>query len=340
MAQDPTPTAKRPHLRRLPHGAAVARDGEPAGGGLAYLQRGGVSDRGLELLGVAVSYGDLVALDDCSLTARPGRVLGLLGPNGAGKTTAMRCIFGLVRPERGVVRWSGSPVDRDARLRFGYMPEERGLYSHMRVRAQLEYLARLSGLDRRSAEAGVARWLERLGLQGRGEDRLDALSHGNQQRVQLAAALVHDPALLVLDEPFAGLDPLGVEALSAVIGDLARGGTAVMFSSHQLDLVEHVCQDVVVIDRGRVVMQGELERLRAASSRRYLAVAFRGAGRWTPTFEGARVLTAEPGHTRLELTNGADLETLAKLARSAGQVTRFSLEPPTLSDLFHEAVGR
>ena len=318
----------------------MARDGASTAGAAALLESGRVDVRGLELSGIAVSYGDLVALDDCSLTVRPGRVSGLLGPNGAGKTTAMRCIFGLVRRDRGDVRWNGSPVDREARLRFGYMPEERGLYAHMRVRAQLEYLARLSGLERRSAAAGVERWLERLGLQERGEDRLDALSHGNQQRVQLAAALVHDPVLLVLDEPFAGLDPLGVEALSAVIAELAAAGTAVMFSSHQLDLVEHVCQDVVIIDHGRVVMQGELERLRAASSRRYLTVGFRGTSRWTPELEHARVLTGEPGHTRLELSDGADLETLAKLARSAGHVTRFSLEPPALSDLFHEAVGR
>jgi ABC-2 type transport system ATP-binding protein len=297
-------------------------------------------DSGLELVGLSKRYGDLLALDDCSMTVRPGRVLGLLGPNGAGKTTAMRCIFGLVRPERGEVRWGGAPLDREARLRFGYMPEERGLYPHMRVRAQLEYLAALSGLDRRSAAVGVGRWLVRLGLDERGDDRVEALSHGNQQRVQLAAALVHDPIALVLDEPFAGLDPLGVNALAAVIADLARAGTAVMFSSHQLDLVEHVCQDVVVIDHGHVVMEGELDRLRAASSRRYLDVGFRGTPRWAPTLEHARVLAASPGRTRLELTNGADLEALVTLARSAGDVTRFSLEPPALSDLFHEALRR
>jgi ABC-2 type transport system ATP-binding protein len=293
---------------------------------------------GLELIGLTKRYGDLVALDECSITVRPGRVLGLLGPNGAGKTTAMRCIFGLVVPDGGEVRWDGAAVDREARLRFGYMPEERGLYPHMQVRAQLEYLAALSGLDRRDAEAAARRWLARLGLEERGEDRVDALSHGNQQRVQLAAALVHDPVALVLDEPFAGLDPLGVDALAAVIGDLARGGAAVMFSSHQLDLVEDVCQDVVVIDHGRVVMHGELDRLRAASTRRYLDVGFRGTGRWIPDGAHARVLVAEPGHTRLELVDGFDLEALAELARSAGEVTRFSLQPPALSDLFHEAL--
>jgi ABC-2 type transport system ATP-binding protein len=295
---------------------------------------------GLEIVGLGKRYGEIVALDGCSLAVRPGRVVGLLGPNGAGKTTTMRCIFGLVAPDRGTVRWDGDPIDRAARLRFGYMPEERGLYPHMRVAAQLEYLATLSGLDRRSAAVSVGRWLARLGLEQRAESRLDALSHGNQQRVQLAAALVHDPVALVLDEPFAGLDPIGVEALSAMIADLARGGTAVLFSSHQLDLVEDVCQDIVVIDRGRVVMHGELERLRAASSHRYLTVGFRGTGRWTPTFEHARVLTAEPGRTRLELTGGADLEALVRLARSAGELTQFSLEPPALSDLFHQAVAR
>src|SRR5512133_261772 len=308
---------------------AVAIRAEPAaptGGG------------GLEVADLGKRYGDVVALDGCSLTVRLGRVLGLLGPNGAGKTTAMRCIFDLVRPDRGEVRWAGAPVDRTARLRFGYMPEERGLYPHMQVRAQLEYLAALSALDRRDAEAAARRWLARLGLEERGEDRVDALSHGNQQRVQLAAALVHDPVALVLDEPFAGLDPLGVDALAAVIGDLARGGAAVMFSSHQLDLVEDVCQDVVVIDHGRVVMHGELDRLRAASTRRYLDVGFRGTGRWIPDGAHARVLVAEPGHTRLELVDGFDLEALAELARSAGEVTRFSLQPPALSDLFHEAL--
>jgi len=298
----------------------------------------GSLDSGLELIGLTKRYGDLVALDECSIAVRPGRVLGLLGPNGAGKTTAMRVIFGLVVPDGGEVRWGGATVDREARLRFGYMPEERGLYPHMQVRAQLEYLAALSGLERRDAEAAARRWLARLGLEERGEDRVDALSHGNQQRVQLAAALVHDPVALVLDEPFAGLDPLGVDALAAVIGELARGGAAVMFSSHQLDLVEDVCQDVVVIDHGRVVMHGELDRLRAASTRRYLDVGFRGTGRWIPAGAHARVIVAEPGHTRLELVDGFDLEALVGLTRSAGEVTRFSLQPPALSDLFHEAL--
>ena len=294
----------------------------------------------LELVGLCKRYGDLVALDGCSMTVRPGRVLGLLGPNGAGKTTTMRCVFGLIEPDRGQVRWSGAPIDRAMRMRFGYMPEERGLYPRMTVRGQLEYLARLSGLDRATAAASTARWLCRLGLEGRAESRLDALSHGNQQRVQLAAALVHDPVAVVLDEPFAGLDPLAVDALSAIVAELATDGIAVLFSSHQLELVEHVCQDVVILDHGRTVLAGELEQLRAASRRRYLSVGFRSDDSWTPAIEHARVVSAEPGATRLELTDEADLERLLALSRCAGELTRFSFEPPTLPDLFREAVGR
>jgi ABC-2 type transport system ATP-binding protein len=281
------------------------------------------SDEGLELVGLRKQYGTLVALSDCSLRLPPGRVLGLLGPNGAGKTTAMRCIFGLVEPDAGDVRWNGRPIDPGVRLRFGYMPEERGLYPQMRVGAQLEYLAQLSGLDRPEATLAVERWLARLELGGRASARLATLSHGNQQRVQLAAALAHDPVAVVLDEPFAGLDPIGVDALSAMIRELARDGTSVLFSSHQLDLVEDVCDDVVVLDRGRVVLAGELARLRAASDCRYLEVGY-----------------DDGSATRIKLRGSVDLESLAAAAAEKGRVARFSLEPPSLSDLFHEAVER
>jgi ABC-2 type transport system ATP-binding protein len=299
-----------------------------------------IEGSGLEVIELEKRFGDIQTLDGLSLHVRPGRVLGFLGPNGAGKTTTMRCLFGLVRADSGEVRWRDRPIGPDEWRRFGYMPEERGLYPKMRVREQLEFFARLSGLDGGTASASVERWLGRLGLTARAEERVEALSHGNQQRVQLAAALVHDPELLVLDEPFAGLDPLGVAALAAVIEELAEAGTAVLFSSHQLDLVEDVCRDVVVIERGRVVLAGPLEELRAASRLRYLEVGFREKVTWTPQLEGASIVSAEPGRTRLELAAGVELGELLALARSGGELTRFSFEPPALSDLFREAVGR
>src|SRR6187455_1628945 len=182
----------------------------------------------LEIVDLTKRYGPVVALDGASFTAQPGRIVGFLGPNGSGKTTTMRCIFGLARPDRGEVRWKGTPVDRDARLRFGYMPEQRGLYPRMRVGEQLSYFAQQHGLSARDADAAGARWLERMGLADRTKSKLEELSHGNQQRIQLATALVHDPELLVLDEPFSGLDPIGIATMTGVIRERAAAGVGVV----------------------------------------------------------------------------------------------------------------
>ncbi len=214
----------------------------------------------LEFDGASRRFGSLAALDDCTFAARPGRLTGFLGPNGAGKTTAMRAVFGLVALDAGTVRWRGAPIGRAERARFGYMPEERGLYPRMRVRDQLVYLGRLCGRTTREVSRSVDTWLERLGLADRAGDRLDALSHGNQQRVQLIAALVGEPELLVLDEPFSGLDPLAMAKMSALLAEVATAGATVLFSSHQLDLVENICEDVVIIDAGRIVTAGDLDR--------------------------------------------------------------------------------
>src|SRR5512132_4233424 len=242
----------------------------------------------LEIRDLTKRYGSVIALDDASFQVAPGRIVGFLGPNGAGKPTTMRAIFGLVRPDRGEVRWRGKPVGPGERTRFGYMPEERGLYPKMRVIEQLTYLAELSGMNGAEATDAAAGWLERLGLRDRGDARIEELSHGNQQRVQLAAALVHDPELAVLDEPFRGLDPLGVESLAELLKQIAAMGVAVVFSSHQLDLVEDVCEDVVIIDHGRIVMAGVVEELKAASPHRSLEVTVNGEP-WVPILPSGTV---------------------------------------------------
>ncbi len=185
---------------------------------------------------------------------------GFVGPNGAGKTTTMRIIMGVLAPDSGEVRWNGEPLQMRMRSRFGYMPEERGLYPKMRVKKQLSYLAALHGVQ--DPDASADRWIDRLGLTERAGDRVEELSLGNQQRVQLAAALVHEPELLVLDEPFSGLDPVGVDVLSGVLLDYARTGVPVVFSSHQLDLVERLCEAVAIIKDGRLVASGTVEELR------------------------------------------------------------------------------
>jgi ABC-2 type transport system ATP-binding protein len=293
----------------------------------------------LEFVGATKRFGSVAALDDCSFVARPGRLTGFLGPNGAGKTTAMRAVFGLVRLDQGAVRWKNGSIEAADRLRFGYMPEERGLYPRMRVREQLVYFGSLCGRGRREVAATVDQWLERLDLGGRGRDRLDALSHGNQQRVQLIAALVNEPDLLVLDEPFSGLDPLAMTHMSDLLVEVAAGGVTVLFSSHQLDLVEHLCEDVVIIDRGRVVLAGDLDDLRASTSTRFVDIRYRGQAPHLPSSVAARVVEQRPGEVRVRVEREADLDDVVALARLADDVVSFSFAPPALSELFREAVA-
>ena len=298
----------------------------------------------LEVTDLVKRYGGVVALDGCSLQVPAGHLVGLLGPNGAGKTTVMRTLFGLVVPDAGKVRWRGRPVDSRAWRRFGYMPEERGLYPAMRVGEQIAYFGRLSGLSAREAAAAARRWMDRLGLADRAETRIDRLSHGNQQRVQLAVALVHDPDLLVPDEPFAGLDPIAVDALAVLMHELCEAGTTVLFSSHQLDLVEHLCEDVVILDKGHVVLAGRLSQLRAHAPRRRLEVMLaRDAGqrwweRWSSALPDVEVVEGDSRRLRLTVDRAVDLEKVLAEARSTADVVRFDFEPPSLSEIFREAV--
>src|ERR1700722_20851225 len=216
----------------------------------------------LVLDGLRRTYGTVTALDGLSFGVPAGQVFGFLGPNGAGKTTTMRAVFGVTALDAGEIRWRGRLVDEAARRTFGYMPEERGLYPAMELADQVEYFARLHGMDGTAAARAASHWIDRLGLSGREKARIDALSHGNQQRAQLAVALVHDPALLGLDEPFSGLDPGGIDDMSAILKERAAAGVTVLFSSHQLDLVEDICEAVAIIYRGRLVVSGAVSDLR------------------------------------------------------------------------------
>ena len=291
----------------------------------------------LELAGLRRWYGPAVALDGLSCTVEPGRVFGFLGPNGAGKTTAMRIVMGIELPDAGAVRWGGRPLTHADRLAFGYMPEQRGLYPKMRVRDQLAYLARLHGLTTGQATAAGERWLRRLGIGAQAFARVEALSHGNQQRVQLAAALVCDPQVLVLDEPFSGLDPLGMEDMTGVLRELARAGATVVFSSHQLDLVEDICEQVAIIDRGKVVLAGAVAALKQRGSPT-LVVEVEGAGSgWYAGLPAAAVEHAGPGRARVTF-HDADPQAVLDRARAAGTVRRFAVEEPSLSELFLRAV--
>ncbi len=295
----------------------------------------------LSVLDVSKRFEGVEALAGCSFTVERGRMLGFLGPNGAGKTTAMRAVFGLVELDAGELLWDGRPIGLAERLRFGYMPEERGLYPRMPVGEQLAYLGRLHGLDAREARTAATSWLQRLGLADRAAAKVEELSHGNQQRAQLAAALVHTPELLVLDEPFAGLDPFAVRTLAEVLREQAARGAAVVFSSHQLELVEDICEEVAIIDHGRIVASGSLAELRRASQRRRIELQLEGApAGWLPELDGVDLVERRNGDLRFLVGRDVDPEQLLASAKQTARVVEFKYGPPSLDELFLELVAR
>ena len=295
----------------------------------------------LEIDRLTKTYGTLRALDALSFTVRSGEIFGFVGSNGAGKSTAMRIALGVLAADSGEVRWDGVPLGFAGRRRVGYMPEERGLYPKMKVGEQLVYLARLHGLDAAAARVAMEHWTEKLGVAARRGDEVQKLSLGNQQRVQLAAALVHDPQILVLDEPFSGLDPVAVDVMSTVLRERADAGAPVLFSSHQLDLVERLCDRVGIIRSGVMVASGTVEELRSSSAPRWLVDSLAPPEGWLAAVAGARVVTRSGTRTVVEVTGSPDAEqAILRAALAAGPVHEFSRQRATLAELFRHVVSQ
>ncbi len=286
----------------------------------------------LTAAGIVHRFGRRTVLDGVELRVPPGRVVGLLGPNGAGKTTLLRILFGVLTPDEGAVAYGDRPATDADRRTWGYMPQERGLYRDMHVRDHLVWLARLHGIARAEGVERADELLDQLGIADRADDEIKDLSGGTAQRVQLAAAMVHDPPVLVLDEPFAGLDPKAVEFLSAVVTDHAAAGGNVLFSSHQLDLVEDLCESITMIDGGRVVMDGEVRALKARSTERYLRVDLTVPE--GTVIAGATVTDRNAAGTRMRLQPGADPLRVLDEVRELGPITDFGVTTPSLSELF------
>ncbi|MCZ4500843.1 MAG: transporter ATP-binding protein [Marmoricola sp.] len=297
----------------------------------------------LEVDMLSKSYGARAALSGTTFEVRAGEIFGFVGSNGAGKTTTMRIILGVLAADGGEVRWDGRPVDQHLRRRIGYMPEERGLYPRMKVGDQLTYLARLHGMDAERAQASMELWTERLGVEARREDEVAKLSLGNQQRVQLAAALVHEPELLVLDEPFSGLDPVAVDVMSEVLRERAAADVPVLFSSHQLDLVERLCDRVGIIRDGRMVAVGAIDDLRRHDVPRW-RIDGPPPDSWADGLAGVRVLSQEGSVTVIELALGSDdadgaEQPVLAAALAAGPVREFAPERPSLAELYRHVVS-
>ncbi len=296
----------------------------------------------LLLSGVARSFGDVAAVRDVSFAVPPGATFGLLGPNGAGKTTTMRMILGILIPDRGTVTWDGARIDLAVRRRFGYLPEERGLYGKLKVRDQIAYFARLHGVEPPRDVARASAWMERLGLAEYADRPCAELSKGNQQKVQVACAALHEPQLLVLDEPFSGLDPVNAETLQHALRELRAAGTTLILSSHQMWQIEDLCESFCVIAGGTVRASGTLDELRASWPTRIVEIE--------PVADSLRrVMDAVPDARRLpqadrptlayEVPAGADTAALLRSLVQAGDVTRFERVDPSLRDIYLRAIG-
>lgn len=291
----------------------------------------------LEVRNLRKNFGDVAALTDVSLTVKPGEIYGFVGSNGAGKSTTMRIILGVLAADAGEVLWDGKPITADNRRDIGYMPEERGLYAKEKILDQLVFLARLHGLGTQEATTNTQKLLEQLGLAERKTNQLTDLSLGNQQRVQLAASLVHNPDVLVLDEPFSGLDPIAVQVMSNMIISRAQQGTPVVFSSHQLDLVQRLCDRVGIISGGEMRAQGTVMELRTQGPARYEVGSPVPAQEWCPA--GCRIVTEEPGRAIIEKPEHVSDQDILAAALAAGPVHLFTRQMPDLVDLFKEVVS-
>ncbi|MGV0344693.1 ABC transporter ATP-binding protein [Corynebacterium lehmanniae] len=288
----------------------------------------------IEIRDLNKRFGDVHALDGMSFTVHDGEMYGFVGSNGAGKSTTMRIALGVLAADSGEVLLDGRPLDDDTRRRIGYMPEERGLYGKEKILEQLVFLAKLHGVDGKAAKQRGTELLEELGLGERVNDKLDDLSLGNQQRVQLAASLIHDPDILILDEPFSGLDPVAVDVMSTMLTDRARAGVPVIFSSHQLDLVQRLCDRIGIVTRGRMVAEGTVDELRSGGPVRF-RVGTQARG-WIP--EGISLIDDSATHVILEAPSAQDDQRILQSAMAAGPVHEFTRVVPDLADLFKEVV--
>ncbi|MGW8482858.1 ABC transporter ATP-binding protein [Microbacterium sp. NPDC055903] len=292
----------------------------------------------LQLSGITKSFGTRRVLDDITFPVASGHLTGFVGGNGAGKTTTMRIMLGLLSSDGGEVTLGGAPLTPEIRRDFGYMPEERGLYPKMKVLEQVAYFARLHGFSKADASTRATALLEELGLGERLNDNIEALSLGNQQRAQIAASLVHDPEVLILDEPFSGLDPIAVETVAGVLQERASRGVSVLFSSHQLDVVERLCDDLVIIAGGVIRASGAREELRSRYSAPRWEIETSGDTGWLREEPGVTVVDFEGGSAVFDVDAPGTAQRVLRRALADGDVARFAPQRPTLAQIFKEVI--
>jgi ABC-2 type transport system ATP-binding protein len=294
----------------------------------------------VELTKIRKSYGSFVAVDDLTFAISSGQIFGLLGPNGAGKTSTIRMMIGITAPDSGEVRVFGAPLSRSSLHRVGYLPEERGLYRRMTVRDNLVFLARLSGLSSATALDRIRDWCKRLETAEWLGRRVEELSKGMQQKIQFIAALLHDPELIIMDEPFAGLDPVNSMQLRDVLTSLRGAGKTILFSTHRMDQVEKLCDSICLIDRGKSVLQGSLNEIKSGYGRRFVQIDYDGDGRCLAANPLIDSLNDYGNHAELRLKPGADSQELLRSAMNGMRVKRFQVMEPSLEQIFIDRISR
>ena len=293
----------------------------------------------VELLEVRKSYGGYAAVDGISFSIPPAHIFGLLGPNGAGKTSTIRMMIGITSPDSGAVRLFGEPLHRRVLHRVGYLPEERGLYRHMTVSANLVFLGQLAGLSVATAKERIGLWTSRLGISDWVDRRVEELSKGMQQKIQFIAAQLHDPDLVVMDEPFAGLDPVNTMQLKDVLVGLRVAGKSILFSTHRMDQVEKLCDSICLINRGKAVLQGSLSEVKNGNGRRFVQIDYEGDGKFLAGNPLIDSLNDYGNHAELRLKPGADAQELLQAAMHQLRVLRFQVMDPSLEQIFIERIS-
>jgi len=322
--------AQRYPARRFPKTSALDRIAREKGGFMADA---------LVLERISKTYGDVRAVSALSLAVPPGTIYGLLGPNGAGKTTTIRMILDIIKPDEGSIRILGESDPDRRRDLVGYLPEERGLHRKMKVREVLLYFGRLHDVSRDQLKTEAERWLERLGLAERANDKVEALSKGMQQKVQLIATFLHQPRVIVLDEPFSGLDPVNVDLVREIILELRQRGAALLLSTHQMEMVERLCDAICLIDHGRAVLQGTLAQVKAGRGARAIQIAYEGK----PSFQRDRTLVARAddfgNYMEIHPAAGIEPQQILEAAVREVRIQRFQVMEPSLHQIFVETVG-
>ena len=292
---------------------------------------------------ISKHFGPIQALDGVSFSVEPGRIFGLLGANGAGKTTAMRIVLDILRADGGSVTWNGRPNTEVPRKTWGYLPEERGLYLRMRVMEVLSFFASLYGVSQADATREVEDWLERFRIPEYRDRKVEELSKGNQQKIQFIAAILHNPDVLIMDEPFTGLDPVNVQLLKEAFLEMRDRGKTLIFSTHQMEQVEELCESIAIVDRGRVVVHGAVRDVKRDMGRRVvrLATADGGDAAWLEELDGVRIGRRREDYLEMTVPTGTDPELILRSAIARGErVTRFEIADPSLEEVFIAHVGR